>query len=221
MDVDSRREYLLDCGVRLFASRGYDEVAIDGIARACGVSRALLYHYFEGKREYYVATVAHAARRIRAVEPELNLRPTEQLRIGLERYFASIEDNADAHAVLRRAVASDAQAASIVEAEREAFSRRVLLALPFAAEQSVLLSITARAWVGAVESAAWAWIDAGRRGAQRDEIVAVLAEALVAAVLAAARLDPSIELRPEIAAAVGDGVFTAVVGAKISQPAGD
>src|SRR5690349_21331480 len=64
LDVDVRREQLLDAGVALFARRSWEEVSIDGIAAACGVSRGLLYHYFKGKREFYVASVERAVQRL-------------------------------------------------------------------------------------------------------------------------------------------------------------
>ena len=47
---DDRREQLLDLGLKLFASRSYEEVAIDDIAREAGISKGLLYHYFGRKR---------------------------------------------------------------------------------------------------------------------------------------------------------------------------
>ena len=43
--VDERRAQLLALGLRLFAEHSYDEVSIDELARAAGVSKGLLYHY--------------------------------------------------------------------------------------------------------------------------------------------------------------------------------
>ncbi|WP_218022230.1 TetR family transcriptional regulator [Nocardia amamiensis] len=45
------RQRLLDAAVRLFAERGYDEVAVADIAEAAGVAHGLLYHHFGNKRE--------------------------------------------------------------------------------------------------------------------------------------------------------------------------
>ena len=67
---DERREELLRAGVELFSARSYDEVSIDEIAAAVGISRGLLYHYFPSKRDFYVAGLRRAADDLlAAVEP--------------------------------------------------------------------------------------------------------------------------------------------------------
>jgi AcrR family transcriptional regulator len=215
MSLDVRREQLLDAGVGLFATRPYEDVSIDEIAEACGVSRGLLYHYFRGKRDYYVASIAHAADRLREVDPDPALPPTEQLRVGLDRYFATVEEHVEAYAAVRRAAAADAEIAQIVEEQRRAFAERVLAGMPGTSgtDASALVVLTARAWIGAVEAAAFEWIDSPQ--VERGALVTVLADALVAAMLAAVRADPSVDLPPQIAAVVGaSGVadaFAAVV----------
>ncbi|MEM7676524.1 MAG: helix-turn-helix domain-containing protein, partial [Myxococcota bacterium] len=61
LQLDQRRQQLLELGLRLFSERAYDDVSIDDIARAASISKGLLYHYFPGKRVFYVATVRAAA----------------------------------------------------------------------------------------------------------------------------------------------------------------
>ena len=43
-----RREQLLDVANALLAERGYEEVTVDHIAKAAGVARGLVHHYFGG-----------------------------------------------------------------------------------------------------------------------------------------------------------------------------
>jgi AcrR family transcriptional regulator len=217
--TDARREQLLDAGVALFARRSWEDVSIDEIARACGVSRGLLYHYFAGKREFYVATVEAAVARMHAIEPELTLPPTEQLRVGLERYFSIAEDEPDAHAVLRGVPSSDAELQALLEHDRRAFADRVLAGMPGAGGGSPLAHATARAWIGAVEQAGRDWLE--RREVPREHLAAVLADALIASMLAAARLDPSIEVPPAVAAAVGGPILDAVEAAQTFGAAPD
>ena len=50
-----RREQILDAANALFAERGYDEVSIEDIASAAGVTRGLVHHYFGGRKEVYLA----------------------------------------------------------------------------------------------------------------------------------------------------------------------
>ena len=49
-----RREQILDAANALFANRAYDEVSIEDIARAAGVTRGLVHHYFGGRNDVYI-----------------------------------------------------------------------------------------------------------------------------------------------------------------------
>jgi AcrR family transcriptional regulator len=196
--VDVRREQLLDAGVELFAERPYEDISIDEIAAACDVSRSLLYHYFGGKRDFYVASIRHASERLRDVEPDPSLPPLDQLRVGLDRYFETVARRPGAHAALRRVAAGDPEIAAIIEERRQAFVERVLAGMPGAGGASPLAEVTAKAWIGSVEVATLEWIE--RPGLEPAKVADVLAESLIAAMRAAARLDPTIELPPELAA---------------------
>ena len=55
LEPGQRREQILDAANELFAERGYDEVSIEDIASAAGVTRGLVHHYFGGRKEVYVA----------------------------------------------------------------------------------------------------------------------------------------------------------------------
>jgi AcrR family transcriptional regulator len=46
LDVDERRRRLLELGIELFTRHSYAELSRAAIARAAGISKAPLYHYF-------------------------------------------------------------------------------------------------------------------------------------------------------------------------------
>ena len=46
---------MLDAANDLFAERGYEEVSVEDIARAAGVTRGLVHHYFGGRTQVYLA----------------------------------------------------------------------------------------------------------------------------------------------------------------------
>jgi AcrR family transcriptional regulator len=52
---EQRRDQMLDAANELFAERGYEEVSVEDIARAAGVTRGLVHHYFGGRTQVYVA----------------------------------------------------------------------------------------------------------------------------------------------------------------------
>ena len=57
LDPGQRSDQILDAANALFAERGYDEVSIEDIASASGVTRGLVHHYFGGRKEVYVALI--------------------------------------------------------------------------------------------------------------------------------------------------------------------
>ena len=50
-DHDDKRRAILERSAQLFAEHGYDRASTSMIAQACGVSKALLYHYYRDKLE--------------------------------------------------------------------------------------------------------------------------------------------------------------------------
>ena len=70
LDPGQRREQILDAANALLAQRPYDEVSIDDIANAAGVTRGLVHHYFGGRKEVYIALLERLGARC-----EYGLRP--------------------------------------------------------------------------------------------------------------------------------------------------
>ncbi len=48
-DYDRKRRTILKTATHLFAVQGYDRASIASVAAECGVSKALLYHYYDSK----------------------------------------------------------------------------------------------------------------------------------------------------------------------------
>src|SRR5689334_20794422 len=95
---DDRRRLILDRAVELFAEHGYDDLSLAAFARAAGISKPLLYHYFPGKQALFRAALElgveeHLAR----VAPQPGRSPAEQLGSGLESYLRWIEEHPAAY----------------------------------------------------------------------------------------------------------------------------
>jgi AcrR family transcriptional regulator len=182
LGVDQRRAQLLELGHELFSTHTYDELSIDDIARAAGISKGLLYHYFPSKRDYYVETVRTAAEDlVRKTETAAGAAPVERLRAGLDAYLAYVERHAKPFAtLLRSGVGVDPEVSAIVEGTRRAFLERMRSE---AANASPALRNALRGFIGFVEAAVLDWLD--HRDVSRDELLGVLvamAEASVATV---------------------------------------
>ncbi|MEW6254633.1 MAG: TetR/AcrR family transcriptional regulator [Pseudomonadota bacterium] len=68
-DYDTKRQAILDSSAELFARFGYSGTSITMIADACGVSKALLYHYYSDKEALLFDIIsAHLESLIQAVE---------------------------------------------------------------------------------------------------------------------------------------------------------
>ena len=83
LQVDERRRRLLELGAELFARHSYGELSMARIAREAGISKALLYHYFPSKQEFFVATLREAAEEVRRLtEPDPAVPPSRRSRIA-------------------------------------------------------------------------------------------------------------------------------------------
>jgi len=56
-EKEQRKKEILDTAERLFFSRGYDDVSMDGIAREVELNKATLYLYFKNKEALFAAVV--------------------------------------------------------------------------------------------------------------------------------------------------------------------
>ncbi len=57
LEPDDRRAQILSAATALYAERAYDQVSLAELARAAGVTRGLLHHYFGSKREIFLAVM--------------------------------------------------------------------------------------------------------------------------------------------------------------------
>jgi len=63
MDPAGRREQLLDAALALALERGFHAVSIDGVARAAGVTRPVVYGQFASSADLLTGVLERAERR--------------------------------------------------------------------------------------------------------------------------------------------------------------
>lgn len=180
LDLDERRAQLIELGLEVFAARPYDEVHIETLARAAGVSKGLLYHYFPTKRDFYTATLRAAAERLLAeTMVDESLRPLERLGSGLDRYLQFVERYASAYVTLMRGgVGADPEVATIIEATRGAYMDRLTSGLSQVAPTlSPMLRLALRGWIGFVEATSLDWAIA--RDVERPALTSLLVSVLL------------------------------------------
>jgi AcrR family transcriptional regulator len=78
------REQLIDIAAQLFDSKGYAQTSINDIARAIGLGRSAVYHYFRNKEEIVAALVEAEAltpsHQLQELIEQADLTATERLR---------------------------------------------------------------------------------------------------------------------------------------------
>jgi AcrR family transcriptional regulator len=94
LSPEERRQQILDAANVLFAEHAYDEVSIDDIARAAGVTRGLVHHYFGGRKEVYLALLTRLAE-VREAELRPPVGRTARARVAdsVARWLDWTEEN--------------------------------------------------------------------------------------------------------------------------------
>src|SRR5437879_7801917 len=98
LTAEERRVAILNAAKRVFGEAGYHETTTKDIAAAAGVSEALLYHHFAGKRQLFEELIHSAADNLEsrlldaleAHEPEV---------AGVAAYFDFVEEEAPLYRV--------------------------------------------------------------------------------------------------------------------------
>jgi AcrR family transcriptional regulator len=173
MSPEKRRDQLLDHGVELFATHPYDEVHIERVAELAGVSRGLLYHYFPGKREFFVAMLTRENERLMAeTAPDPTLSPVEQLENGIRAFVDHcLHHEHGVRAVFRSGVSSDPEIVSLVSASSDEQVSRILAAAGAPADPAPILVLALRSWIGQLRAACYEMLTDKR--VEPDDVVAM------------------------------------------------
>jgi AcrR family transcriptional regulator len=99
-----REREMIAAAREAFSARGYHAASMDEIAEASGISKPMLYNYFESKDGLFVACVREAAAdlfaEVRAAAAATDLPPEQRLWRGLLAVFAWVEENREGWRVL-------------------------------------------------------------------------------------------------------------------------
>jgi AcrR family transcriptional regulator len=181
-----RREQLLDLGVKQLSLKRLEDLSIDVLAEVAGISRGLLYHYFSNKRDFHLAILRRMADELITVTaPEGQREPLEQMVVSLEALFDFVGANHKAYlSFVAAAAGGDEEFHRIYEDARGVLTDRIfdkagaeaLAQLGIVDGPAVRLMV--HGWSAMVEDVMLAWL-ADDRGIAHDEVIAMLASALV------------------------------------------
>ena len=157
------------------------------VARAAGVSRALVNHYFGSKRELFIETLrAVAAAAPAVVRTDLHLPVEEMVARNADAWLDHVQANVNTSLAIAgvRPFGDDPEAAGPLGEIRDQLVDRMLLNHFGDVEIAPTVRLALRAYTGLFEVAARDWLIAGR--ATRDQVRVLLVECLLAIVREAA-----------------------------------
>ena len=101
-----RRTRILQAALELFAERGYQEASMVEIARAAGITPAVIYDHFESKADLHITLLERQTDDLLAfVGSAVAAAPEDRairMRDGVDAFFRFFEDNSAAWRVLFR-----------------------------------------------------------------------------------------------------------------------
>ncbi|MET8828249.1 helix-turn-helix domain-containing protein [Streptomyces sp. NPDC004610] len=207
LSVEARRAQLLTAALTLFALRAPEDVSLDDVAEAAGVSRPLVYRYFPGgKQQLYEAALRSAADELEHCFDEPRVGPLlSRLSRALDRYLAFVDGHDAGFSALLQggSVVETSRTTAIVDGVRRAAARHILdhLGVP---DPGPRLRMTVRMWITAVEAASLIWLDEEKQPPV-TELRDWLVEQFVAMLTVTAGRDPATaELLGALAAPADD-----------------
>jgi AcrR family transcriptional regulator len=185
LSKDARRAEILHAGQQVFTDRSYDEVSIDDIAAAAHISKNLLYHYFTGKRELYLAVIRDSSERmLAATEPDLDMEPMDRLRASLDAHLTYASRHAKGYIKLMRGAGADQDILEIITVAHDRVVARTLASLPFPDGAPPEVALALRGWIGMADNLTLHWLE--HRHLPQERVCDLLVELFVAVITAAA-----------------------------------
>ncbi|MBT3153394.1 TetR/AcrR family transcriptional regulator [Streptomyces sp. CHD11] len=162
LSVEERRGQLLEAALSLFAHHAPEDVSLDDVAEAAGVSRPLVYRYFPGgKQQLYEAALTSAADELRDCFDEPHDGPLlPRLSRAVDRYLTFVDQHDAGFSALLQggSVVETSRTTAIVDGVRRAAAEHILSHLDVTGP-GPRLRMTIRMWITAVEAASLIWLD--------------------------------------------------------------
>jgi AcrR family transcriptional regulator len=187
LQSDERRALLLERATQLFGEHGYDALSMAQIARAAGISKPLLYHYFPSKHKLFEAALAAGATELRErTGPDPSQPPAEQLAVTLDAFLAWVEERPRAYAKMLESAGAREVRETMGQVRAET-AQRILSGLGPDGERPATRAAVF-GWLAFLDAAVLDWIEHGDM--TRQELHGMLLGAFVGALAASGARAP-------------------------------
>ena len=163
LSPDARREELITVALELFSATSPEQLSLEDVAAAAGVSRALVYRYFSSLNELYVEALRTATGGlIDRLVPPAEGPLLVQLDEAVQHFFEFAKAYAAGYVALLRSgsTISTTEGSGLVDDVRQHAVGELLSRLGIDEPTSYLL-LTLRCWVASVEGTVLAWLQEG------------------------------------------------------------
>ena len=167
LSSEARREQLLAIGVEMLQSKRLEDLSIDDIASQAGISRGLLFHYFDSMQDFQISV---ASRIMRGLVDRLDeaagdeLPPEQRLLTSLAVYIDYIAERPDVYRSVVRGASSHEGMRAMADETREQVVDLVLanVAATLSASGRTIdapaVRIGAHAWIAMTEELVARWL---------------------------------------------------------------
>jgi len=159
-----------------------ESVTMEAVADAAGVSKGLIFHYFESKADFHLCVISEQAQEmLDRTEPQEDLAdPLAMLRASMVAYVDYVADNGRGFVgVIRGAGSADEAIRNVADRTRAAMTERILSrASLLGIERTPAIALGVAGWIAFVEELLVSWID--DPVVTRDQLVDVFVAALPA-----------------------------------------
>ena len=161
LEPDARREQILSVAIQLFGERSYADVSTTDVARAAGVARGLVNHYFGTKKELYLEVV-----RVMLTVPGVALERLPDAdpparAAAIVTWFLDVvsrHSNSWLAAITAGGIAGDPDVDQVIAEAIDVAADSVIAAVGLAGREDPALRGMARAYVGFASCTAQEWL---------------------------------------------------------------
>jgi AcrR family transcriptional regulator len=175
LDPAQRREQILDAANELFAERALEDVSVEDIASAAGVTRGLVHHYFGGRTDVYIALLERlGAQREDELRPPVGRSARARVADTVSRWLDWTEANRTVW-LATMAHGEDIADAEVRRVVADLVSRAIALLTDFhaeIAEDSPRLRYALECWTGLNRTATRRWLDGEATREATHELIA-------------------------------------------------
>ena len=183
MSREDRRAQLIALGVEMLSNQTLDDLSVDDIAAAAGISRGLLFHYFASKSDFQLEVVRATAGQlldVTAVDDSVPI--SAELDVSIGSYVDYVTANQSSYiSLVRGAASADPSMQAVFDETRLVLAGRVIerwrkFGGP---EPGPLFELAVRGWVAFTEEAAIVWLTDYKATVSREELLGLLRETLL------------------------------------------